>query len=263
MQIRLGIPASFPRFTKASAELGAPILISANALRKSHGYPGFRSITPNMFNGCDVALDSAGFVAMVRYGGYPWTTADYVSLAKSHPWAWWAAMDYCCEPQIAPDRFEVMKRVRDTVRHLKICQEEAERQNVKPPMPVLQGWKATDYVQCFDWMLSLPLPDLLGLGSVCRRQLGGEDGLLAIVARLDRELPPAKKLHLFGVKGTAVAALAGHARIHSIDSMAWDLAARRECGDHINSVDYRISHMRRWYEANVALLNQPQLRMAV
>jgi hypothetical protein len=123
-------------------------------------------------------------------------------------------------------------------------------------MPVLQGWRPDDYLQCFDWMLALPLPDLLGIGSVCRRDLSGADGLMAVLAKLDARLPPNKKFHLFGVKGAAVGKLAGHPRIHSIDSMAWDAAARREKGQQSCTVDYRISHMRRWYLANRALLTE-------
>lgn len=262
MLIRLGVPASFPRFTAAAAEIGAPILVSANGLRRKDG--AFRAIAPDLFNGCNVALDSAGFVAMALYRGYPWSIADYVALANSHSWAWWASMDFCCEPEIAPLRETVMQRVAQTVHRLKECQIEAGLYGTcPPPMPVLQGWKPSDYVRCYDWMQPLPLPDLLGVGSVCRRPLGGPDGLLTIIARLDRELPPNKKLHLFGVKGAAIGELAGHPRIHSVDSMAWDAAARREKGDQSSSVEYRIGHLKRWWSTNREMLTRPQLRMAV
>lgn len=40
--------------------------------------------------------------------------------------------------------------------------------------------------------------------------------------------PPHVGLHLFGVKSTAVARLKDRARIVSVDSMAWNYAARRE-----------------------------------
>lgn len=49
----------------------------------------------------DVALDSAGFVAWAHYGDFPWTVEQYVALAASRPWAWWASMDACCEPEVA------------------------------------------------------------------------------------------------------------------------------------------------------------------
>lgn len=263
MLIRLGIPSSFRRFTAACADLGAPILVASNAFWNPERQR-FPTLSSNLFSGCDVALDSSGFVAMLLYSGYRWPVSAYVSFAASHPFKWWAAMDYCCEREVAADRQEVLRRVRETVRGLKACQDEAASQGATPPMPVLQGWKPDDYLRCYDQMGGLPLPDLLGLGSVCRRHLGGPDGLLTIIATLDRVLPQRHKLHLFGVKGTAIPELAGHPRIHSVDSMAWDAAARREKGERSCTVDYRIDHLCRWYATNRSLLtDSPQLRMAV
>lgn len=257
MIVRLGIPASFERFSAAAKDMGAGVLISANALRRRSG--GFRHPPANLFSGCDVALDSAGFVAMVRYRGYPWTVAQYVQLAKSHPWAWWAAMDFCCEREVAPNREEVLRRVHATVSQLGVCRQVAADHDLKPPMPVVQGWEPSDYLRCLD-LMGADLPDLIGVGSVCRRELGGRDGLLNIVARLDGALPAHTKLHLFGVKGSALRELAGHPRIHSTDSMAWDAAARREKGERACSIPYRIEHMRRWYFSNIALLAEPAQR---
>jgi hypothetical protein len=72
---------------------------------------------------------------------------------------------------------------------------------------------------------------------------------MTIIARLDSELPKQVRLHLFGVKGTAIERLAGHQRIFSVDSMAWDYAARA----HKNSVGVsssmamRQAFMSGWY----------------
>jgi hypothetical protein len=116
-------------------------------------------------------------------------------------------------------------------------------------MPVLQGWFPDDYLRCAEMMPELPT--LVGVGSVCRRPLSGPTGILRVLAGLER-LPKHVKLHLFGVKGSAIAALAGHPRIHSVDSAAWDAAARRERvrdGETSANLRYRSSHMRRWYQA--------------
>ncbi len=163
MIVRLGIPACFRRFTAIADELRAPILVSANALRRGGR---FRHPVPDLFGGADVALDSAGFVAMLRYGGYPWTQAEYVALAGSHPWTWWAAMDFCCEPEIARDRDEVARRVLETAMMLERNRDEAEIQGVKPPMPVLQGWEPADYLLCAEMMGDLP--QLVGLSGAAR-----------------------------------------------------------------------------------------------
>lgn len=248
--IRVGIPASFPRFSAACHEVGAAVLVSANGLRKDGK---FRKPKPNLFNGCDVALDSAGFVAMVRYKGYPWSVADYIRLAGSFPWTWYAAMDFCCEREVAGDRTTVLQRVRATAEQLEACRREAQEQGIAEPMPVLQGWLPDDYLRCVELMAG-ELPALVGLGSVCRRPLGGEDGLARIIARLDARLPRHVRLHLFGVKGDAIAAFTGHPRIASVDSMAWDFAARRELPKEGRpySVANRIEKMRTWYHAQIA-----------
>jgi hypothetical protein len=206
-----------------------------------------------LFSGVPVALDSAGFVAQHHYGGFPWTVRDYVELAASYPWDWWAQMDLCCEPEVAKDRGEVKRRVAATVRLLGECRDEAARRGIGPPMPVLQGWEPGDYLHCVEAMRELP--PLVGVGSVCRRDLSGKAGLLAIVEALDRALPPQTRLHLFGVKGSAIRRLAGHPRIHSVDSMAWDKRARYAAVGR-NDLTHRIARMRAWYARQVEPLPQ-------
>lgn len=244
--VRLGIPACFSTFVQVANDLRAPILVSANAFAK-HGR--LRAPRRDLFGDADLALDSAGFVAMVRYGGYPWPTCSYLALVHRLRPTWWAARDFCCEPQIAGDRAAVAERIRLTVVSLAECREQAEQWGVPDPMPVLQGWRPDDYLRCAEMMGDLPA--LVGVGSVCRRQLGGADGIFAVLRALDR-LPQRVRLHLFGVKGSAVGALAGHPRIASVDSMAWDFAARRERernGVASCSTSYRAGYMRRWYGA--------------
>ena len=103
-----------------------------------------------------VALDSAGFVATAMHGGYRWSVAEYVAMVaeprpgRRYPWAWWSQMDLCCEPQVASNSAIVEERVRGTARLLSECRAEAERHNIPPPMPILQGWKPMDYLLCAD-----------------------------------------------------------------------------------------------------------------
>lgn len=248
MLIRIGIPACFSSFGAVASELRAPILVSANAFYQ-HKRRRFINWRRNPFQNLDVALDSAGFVAMARYWGYPWNLDQYVEFARALAPTWWAAPDYCCEPEIAHDRDEVLARVERTAFKLHWAQLVATDLNCPPPMPVLQGWRPNDYLRCAEMMPELPA--LVGVGSVCRRPLSGPTGILAVVNRLER-LPKHVQLHLFGVKGSAIRALAGHPRIHSVDSAAWDAASRRERkrdGETSNTVRYRSSHMRRWYQA--------------
>lgn len=240
--IRLGVPLVCGALPRAAGELGAAVLFSANAFRRGGRW---RPISPALAT-LDCALDSAGFVAMVRYGGYPWSRDEYLDLCRAHPWTWYATRDFCCEPQIARNRGEVLKRVTATVDEFFALRRLATlERGMRAPMPVLQGWEPDDYALCADLYGFAAWPSLVGLGSVCRRQLHGRDGVARIVDDLDRRLPFGVRLHLFGVKGDVLEALRGHPRVGSIDSMAWDFAARRAGGDR--SMSNRIEHMRRWY----------------
>lgn len=231
MIVRVGIPEHTGYLPRVATDLGCPALVSAG-----RGWRGGRLRAPGAaLDGlADVALDSAGFVAMKVHGGYPWSVADYVRVAGSRSWAWWAQMDLCCEPEIAADRATVRDRIDGTAGLLRACRTEAERVGVVAPMPVLQGWEPDDYAHSaalVDAALDGVWPAVVGLGSVCRRELLGPVGVFAVVARLDRELPPGVGLHLFGQKGEAIAELRGCARVASLDSCAWDARARRALGD--------------------------------
>lgn len=247
MKVRVGIHPS-PRYGDALRDIGAAALISANALWRNGR---FRRLKPDAFGGhADVALDSAGFVAMFLYGGYRWSVSDYVSLAASWHWAWWASMDFCCEPEIARNQDEVRERVRKTATKLIECRLEAEAQECSPPMPVLQGWSPDDYLYSAE--LSGDLPDLVGIGSVCRRNLSGDDGIIKILGRLDRSLPCHVGFHLFGVKGQAIQALVGHPRIRSVDSFAHDMEARRKL-EIPRTVEKKIAVMCDWWSRQQAV----------
>lgn len=244
MLVRVGIPASFRHFSSVANSVGAPILVSANAF-----WDGKKFTPPKneVWQGADLALDSAGFVAMARYWGYRWTLGDYVDLAHRMKPTWWASPDYCCEFEIASDRRQVLERVHRTAFKLDWARQVAADRGVPPPMPVLQGWYPDDYLRCAD--LIPELPPLVGVGSVCRRSLHGPAGLLRMVDTLDRRLPANVRLHLFGAKGTAIKELADINRVYSVDSQAWDFAARREKqrdGQNFN-LQYRSDHMVRWY----------------
>lgn len=268
MLLRVGIPASFPRFSAAvlqlAEELGAPLgmLVSANALF-DHKARRFRLPAYDIFSGGDGALDSAGFMAMLKYGGYPWSIEQYLDLVAGVPQRWYASMDFCCEPEIAANQLVVRERIAQTVANLDRIRNRAVQRGLPMPMPVLQGWLVDDYIHCVDLMAaSGDWPDLVGLGSVCRRHINGPTGILAIVRELGRVLPPHVGLHLFGVKGPAVAALRGSQRVRSTDSMAWDREAageatklRRDNPEFSCTIPYRIGHMRRWVSEIVGSLS--------
>lgn len=156
-------------------------------------------------------------------------------------------MDYCCEPQLAADRPLRLLRMAATVARYETCASAARRRGLSAPMPVLQGWTVPEYLLSLDWLALEPTPAMLGVGSVCRRNVRGPDGVLEIIDALDRVLPSSTQLHLFGVKSEALSVLAGHPRIASTDSMAWDFAARRQRPTTRSSA-FRIECLDRWVQ---------------
>lgn len=254
VEVRVGAPVwSIVRKVGAGT---MPLLMSANALY-SHKRAEFREPLVWSAAHSGIALDSAGFVAMRRYGGYPWTMQQYASVGALHPWDWWAAMDYCCEPEIATDRAKVRARVERTAESLDAlrCHVHDLRDDgavwATMPMPILQGWDVDDYrrsVELTDRVLDGRWPAMVGIGSVCRRHLRGRSGVLRIFGEVAAAIPSSTRLHLFGVKSGALAHLAGHPQMGSIDSCAWDMSARIDARQRgvSNTLDHRMRHLRAW-----------------
>jgi hypothetical protein len=254
--IRVGIEGARPLILDAIRRRNAAVLISANSLWNNK-QRSWRS-SWLAYKGLDVALDSGGFVAMRRYGGFRWTPYEYASLASTMQPTWWAQMDYCCEPEIASSRSVVLQRIDHTAASLRQCQTAATMAGAKPPLIVLQGWEPQDYVSgpAFDDP-AFPWPQLVGVGSVCRRSV---QGLRAVITALDRGLPEHVRLHFFGVKGAALKLLRSHPRFASMDSMAWSMAARWDALKNQHSCDasHRAKHLSGWLDRQTLLLHDPQ-----
>lgn len=263
--VRVGIPLTGGQLVAAARERRYPVLFSANAFVRTYPsshqrageFKAFRMPDLDQFAGLDAALDSAGFVAAAHYGDYRWTVEEYFDLVQSYPWTWYAAMDYCCEPDIAADRPLRLLRIAATAFMYGRCAREARARGLPAPMPVLQGWTPAEYVQAAEWIPLIEWPELVGIGSVCRRAVHGPDGILAILDAVDRVLPPHVKLHLFGVKSSALDYLASHPRIASVDSMAWDVAARAERRTG-RDMAFRIGHMQAWAERQQRIASAPR-----
>lgn len=143
--LRVGIPTPGGKILEAARRAGYSVLFSANAfmVRNTDGeVVSVRKPDPKQFSGLDAALDSAGFVAMSRYRGYPWTIEQYLDLVESWPWAWYASWDQCVEPEIASSKIDVMFRLAETCRLLSEVRMQARDRGLPDPTPILQGWKS-------------------------------------------------------------------------------------------------------------------------
>lgn len=247
MKIIAGIEGNRGAVIAKAKAMTAPVMLSANSYwndQRGRFSPSWRKCA-----GLEIHLDSGGFVAMARYGRYRFSVEQYTQLAAEMRPVWWAQMDLCCEPEIAANRAEVFRRIDQTAANLRACRAEATRVGTSAPLIVLQGWNPSDYVSgpafddsAFEW------PEIVGVGSVCRRQMGGPDGLLAVIGKIDAKLPLHVRLHLFGVKSKGAEVLRNHPRIYSVDSMAHSRAAREHAKmEHVPCTnEMRAEFMVRW-----------------
>lgn len=270
IEIVVGLPHLRPGPILRRAEMmQMPMLISANALSRWTAERGWREWAGWALASLDNAhglrsldLDSAGFVAMRKYGGFPWTVDDYFRLAQAFPFRRIASLDYCTEHEIASDREEVLDRISRTVRANRDCRERAADLGLLSRfMPVIQGRRPDDYERCIDALwLSIRPGTVLGVGSMCRREIGGPEGLVAVIEHLNRILPPGVTLHAFGVKGSALPYLSAFSeRIGSIDSQAYGVAARRDAyRRRVSKSDTLVAeHMEAWTRQQLMRLTEP------
>ena len=255
----LGLPGlSCRALLEKARELGMPAMISANALSRRVPLPlpdrpdlrarldeegwerfvestrftewhGFNLAPLRNAVGIECHLDSAGFVAMSRYGGYEWHVDAYMELAAAHPWKRFSSMDLCVEPSIARDRTKVLDRIAGTVALNNQCRRRARELGISDRfMPVIQGYTHEDYWRCIDRMHWAAGHDVIGVGSMCTRHVRGVNGIVHIVSMLDRFLPPGVRLHLFGLKSDGAEAVRGlDHRVASVDSQAYGTEARQ------------------------------------
>lgn len=221
-----------------------PLFVSRRTLQR-RSVKGLRRAT------CRWALDSGGFTELAMHGRWTLSSAAYVELVEQYAETiggldWAAPQDWMCEPfMVERTGLSVREHQERTVAN------GLDLRNRAPHLPikyVVQGDTAKSYLRCVDLYrqagVDLAAEDLVGLGSVCRRQSTDEiDGLV-------RELSSAGlKLHGFGVKTQGLRRYGG--LLASADSLAWSFQARRSpalpgCTGHRNcancltyATDYR------------------------
>ena len=276
LTVMVGLPhLADGKLLARARRLQQPVLISANALSRWSRKRGWREWTGwstrqlgNAAGLHSLCLDSAGFSAMVSYGGYPWSLDDYIRLAAAHPFRWWASLDYCVEHEVAGDRDEVLDRISRTIRANVECRIRADDFGILPSfMPVIQGRLPSDYERCAEALsLTIERAGLVGVGSMCRRPIHGPEGLMAVVDHLDRTLPPRTRLHLFGVKGEAIPYLTTFShRVASIDSQAYGVAARTAARrERRSKCDGLVAdHMEHWVRMQHRRLRQASRQLPV
>lgn len=181
------------------------------------------------------ALDSGGFTVHDN-PPHDWTITpeSYVDEVMRYDreignLEWAAPMDKMCEPQIIEKTgLTVLIHQQRTVSNfLQLERLWALRSDDSNPiMPTLQGWDLADYSRCLDLYadagVDLAGYDVVGLGSVCRREYTSEIGE---IVHMVRERAPGIKLHGFGVKSRGIQRYGE--LLDSVDSQAWGIGARK------------------------------------
>lgn len=185
------------------------------------------------------ALDSGGFSELSMYGGWQTSQADYVRMVRRYhseigKLDFAAIQDWMCEPiMLEKTGLSIRQHQERTVKSYLSLMDEAPD---LPWLPVIQGWKLSDYRRCVDLYakhgVDLDQLPVVGLGSVCRRQATSE--ALDIIRALSHD---GLKLHGFGFKIGGLKE--GRKYLASADSMAWSFDARRSpplpgCKNHKN-----------------------------
>lgn len=201
------------------------------------------------------SLDSGGFTEVAMRGGWTLSAKDYAAAARTYRdeiglLQWAAPQDWMCEPvALKATGFSIAEHQRLTVQNF------LELKSIAPEMPwipVLQGWEPDDYRRCIEMYHSmgvdLTAENLVGVGTVCRRQSHNEAGLILQTIHACG----VTKLHGFGFKVLGIRAWGK--LLVSADSLAWSFDARYaqkrlpECTHRARNCQNCLRYAVRWRE---------------
>jgi len=223
MKIYWGITAS--RSYGNTIPVDESVIISAAGLWTSG-----RFMKKRIWPWVDWALDSGGFVALNRWGDFPFSPDRYLELVSNLGPEWAASMDYPCEPDIARGtKLSVNDRIEATVEYaVYLCQRD------KRIVPVLQGYTAEEYQRCWNLLSSKMSVERLAIGSVCKRQSKAEISTLCWHLR---QFLPSIPIHGFGVKLRALEWPEVWELFTSIDTNSWEFHRRGQSWHKIKLTD--------------------------
>lgn len=220
-------------------DLGVELFISRRRLTGRKTFP--RALVP-------WALDSGGFTELTLYDEWRTTENEYVADVLRFrdsigQLAWAAPQDWMCEPHMLEKTgLTIAEHQRRTIASFVSLRQRLGQVVI----PVLQGWELDDYKRHWEMYdaagVVLEQEEVVGLGSVCRRQNTSEVG--EIVELLSSW---GLGLHGFGVKKAGLVMYGD--RLVSSDSMAWSFRARRSaplsgCVSHKNCANCDLYAMR-------------------
>ncbi|MFC5550168.1 DUF7221 family queuine tRNA-ribosyltransferase-like protein [Massilia aerilata] len=285
--MRVGLPHSGGRLAAHAFNEDFKVMVSASAFW-NRATRQFHMPKATDLSELDFALDSAGYTGILNFQRnglqdgmacvFPWDYAAYMEFANLSGCSWYSQADLCVENQVARDREAIDYRIRATATLLegmlqilyawqnelsRSCNSTVVANLLRPPVPVLQGRNIGDYLFSLEllnsvwdrWNGWLDTPALIGVGSMCRRDLHDpEEGLYAIAEALGRNFPKGSRAHFFGVKNQALNEIPKMGFIASSDSMSYDFNSRVKAhkARAPNSMERRTKEMSEWMSAAMA-----------
>jgi hypothetical protein len=114
-------------------------------------------------------LDSGGYLALLRWGKYPFSVVNYANLVCKLRPCYYASMDYACEPSLVGVVDSVDRRICCTVENAAMLAE-YEDQLAGLFVPVIQGYQLDEYFRCLELYQQAGLiREYMAVGSMCRR----------------------------------------------------------------------------------------------
>ena len=285
--MRVGVPHTGGKLAAHAFNQNFPVMVSASAFWNKPKQR-FQMPVATDLSELDFALDSAGYTGILNFqrngkqhgiaGIFPWSYTDYMEFANLSGCSWYSQADLCVEQAVANNREAIEYRIRATATLLegmlqilyawqnelaRTCNSTVVANLLRPPVPVLQGRNIGDYLWSLDllnsvwdrWLGWLDTPALIGIGSMCRRDLHDPtEGLYAILSALGKNFPKGSKAHCFGVKNLALKEIPRMDFIASSDSMAWDFNSRVKAHKQgvPNSMERRSKEMTSWMQSAMA-----------
>jgi hypothetical protein len=164
-------------------------------------------------------MDSAGFTELSDFGKYTFDINEYLTCIKRFNPDHFVNMDWMCEPSVLEKTGKsVQYHINKTVKNYSQMVQLMTETEIKKCIPVIQGFKIADYLQCIKQYEKegLVVP-YMGIGSICRRNSNRE---IAKILTIIKTTLPDIKLHGFGVK-KSVLNIIPDTLLYSIDTAAY------------------------------------------
>lgn len=164
-------------------------------------------------------LDSGGFTLLSKWEEYLFSIDKYANLILKKKPTYAATMDYPCEPELS--NISVKEKIALTVENARRMIENYNF-NGTTIVPVIQGWKLSDYKECIDQYRQYGLlGDYVAFGSMCRRMSIKEARRLVIKLTDYLWRFCDANCHFFGFKILFLKDFAIQQRVFSVDTAAW------------------------------------------